>query len=82
VLADHAAAWHMSAGHISELRRERVADHDLALLAALSAAAGASLRCERHTMSFVLLDLRAVSTQIDVCVGAAFILLDVFWPVK
>jgi hypothetical protein len=35
----------MSAAHISELRRDLVADHDLALLAALSAAAGASLRC-------------------------------------
>ena len=72
----------MSAGHISELRRERVADHDLALLAALSAAAGASLRCERHTMSCMLHELRAVSTHIDVCAGAAFILLDVVWLVK
>jgi hypothetical protein len=45
IIADHAAAHEMSAAHISELRRDLVADHDLALLAALSAAAGASLRC-------------------------------------
>lgn len=37
----------MSARHISELRRERVKDPDLALLAALSQAAGETFRLGR-----------------------------------
>lgn len=44
ILADHVSAGQMSAKHISELRRDLVPDPDIALLAKLSAAAGASLR--------------------------------------
>jgi hypothetical protein len=45
VLADHVAAYNMSARHISELRRDFVPDPDIALLAQLSTAAGITLRC-------------------------------------
>ncbi|WIA33540.1 hypothetical protein OEZ86_006664 [Tetradesmus obliquus] len=51
IIADHCAAHEMSADHISELRRDVVTDHDLALLAALSAAAGASLRQGAHQLA-------------------------------
>lgn len=44
VVIDHVSAAEMSARHISELRRERVKDPDLALLAALSQAAGETFR--------------------------------------
>jgi hypothetical protein len=44
VLADHVAAYNMSARHISELRRDVVPDPDMALLAQLSTAAGITLR--------------------------------------
>lgn len=44
VLADHVAAYNMSARHISELRRDFVPDPDIALLAQLSTAAGITLR--------------------------------------